>query len=84
MFNFFKRRQTGPSEAAQPDEGRKPYAVAFVDYEHWYISCDRMYRTKPDIRAWRNSLAERFDMGDIIFFADFFDGHMYFPFLSFP
>ena len=72
MFNFFRRRQTQETDAVvSEDTGRKPYAVAFVDYEHWYISYDRMYRSKPDIRAWRNALSEKFDMGDIIFFGDF-------------
>ena len=72
MFNFFKKRLTSEAPAQlQSDAQRKPYAVAFVDYEHWYISYDRMYRSRPDIRAWRNALSERFDVGDIIFFGDF-------------
>jgi len=72
MFNFFKKRLTSEAPAQlQSDAERKPYAVAFVDYEHWYISYDRMYRSRPDIRAWRNALSERFDVGDIIFFGDF-------------
>jgi len=73
MFSFFKRRT--PDDGSKPvsasEAQRKPYAVAFVDYEHWYISYDRMYRSKPDIRAWREALAERYDVGEIFFFGDF-------------
>ena len=50
---------------------RKKIAVAFVDFEHWYISMDRFYGIKPDIRAWRADLAEKYDIRDIIFFGDF-------------
>ncbi len=71
MFNFFKRKPSGEVGDPQSQKHEKPYAVAFVDYEHWYISYDRMYRERPDIRAWRNALSEKFDMGDIIFFGDF-------------
>lgn len=61
MFGLFKRNKTK----------RKPRAVAFVDYEHWFISLDKMYHVRPDIKAWRDSLSERFEMQEIIFFADF-------------
>lgn len=78
MFNLFRRKQNGnppantaPAAASDDAQPRKPYAVAFIDYEHWYISLERMYHTKPDIRKWRTSLAEKFDVGDIIFFGDF-------------
>ncbi|NLE13479.1 MAG: NYN domain-containing protein [Clostridiales bacterium] len=60
MFKLFKRRNEG-----------KPRAIAFVDYEHWYIALDNMYNTRPDIKAWREELAEKYDVIEIIFFADF-------------
>lgn len=49
----------------------KPRVIAFVDYEHWYISLDKKYNTKPDIKAWRDMLSERYEIADILFFGDF-------------
>ncbi len=50
---------------------KKPKAVAFVDYEHWYISMEKIYGTKPDIQSWVNNIMELADVKEIIFFADF-------------
>lgn len=50
--------------------GRKR-AVAFVDYEHWYISLSNLYGIKPDIRAWHKTLSEKYDIAGIYFFGDF-------------
>ena len=61
MFNIFKR-QSGH---------RKPHAIAFVDYEHWYISLEKLHNRKPDIKAWFNEISKDYDVKDIIFFADF-------------
>ncbi len=62
MFRFFKKRR--------PTTG-KPKAIAFVDYEHWFISLDKLHHTRPDIKAWRNELALKYELQEIIFFADF-------------
>lgn len=61
MFNLFKR-QSGH---------RKPHAICFVDYEHWYISLDKLHNQKPDIKGWFNEISSKYDIKDIIFFADF-------------
>ena len=46
--------------------------VAFVDYEHWFISMDTLYnRQKPDLAAWVADLGERGRVVDAIFFGDF-------------
>ncbi|MBR4941316.1 MAG: NYN domain-containing protein, partial [Clostridia bacterium] len=51
--------------------------VAFVDYEHWYISLDSMYnRQKPDLASWFADLSERGRVVDAIFFGDFSKGGM--------
>ncbi len=64
MFSLFKRKQTTRTG--------KPKAIAFVDYEHWFISLDKLHRhQRPDIKGWRNELANRFELQEIIFFADF-------------
>lgn len=61
MFGFFKRKSTA-----------KPRATVFVDYEHWFISLDRLHdKKRPDIRALRDELSLEYDIQDIIFFADF-------------
>lgn len=54
------------------DYNIKPRAIAFVDYEHWYISLDRMYESaRPDIKGWYSDLSKDFDVRAIYFFADF-------------
>ena len=51
--------------------------VAFVDYEHWYISLDTLYNhQKPDLAAWFADLGERGRLVDAIFFGDFSKGGM--------
>lgn len=49
----------------------KPKAVAFVDYEHWYISLDKMYNQKPDIKGWYADMASKYNVTEVYFFADF-------------
>ncbi len=62
MFSFLKRF----SRTAD-----KPKAIAFVDYEHWFISMDKLHHERPDIRAWRDELADQYELQEIMFFADF-------------
>ncbi len=50
---------------------QKKRAIAFVDYEHWYISYDKMLHRKPDLRGWQKTLSEQYDVQEILFFADF-------------
>ena len=61
MFKLFNRHRSD----------KRPRAVAFVDYEHWYISLDKMYRTKPDIKEWYRELSAKYNVVDTVFFADF-------------
>ena len=49
----------------------KPSCIAFVDFEHWYISLDKFYKVKPDVKAWANELNEQYDVRQIAIFADF-------------
>jgi uncharacterized LabA/DUF88 family protein len=61
MFGFFHKKKIS-----------KPKATIFVDYEHWFISLDRMHdKKRPDVRAFRDELSNDYDIQDIIFFADF-------------
>ncbi|MDD6261497.1 MAG: NYN domain-containing protein [Clostridiales bacterium] len=56
---------------------REKRIVAFVDYEHWFISLDTLYnRQKPDLAAWFADLANRGRVVDAIFFGDFSKGGM--------
>lgn len=48
-----------------------PRAIAFVDFEHWFISLERQYSVKPDVKGWAAELKERFDVKEIAIFADF-------------
>ena len=50
----------------------KPKAVAFVDFEHWYISLDKMHdHARPDYKAWYADVSSEYDVSEIYFFADF-------------
>ena len=52
-MNFFKvlfSKQEGSKL------GQKKRAVAFVDFEHWYISLDKLYHIRPDIKGFRDEL----------------------------
>ncbi len=64
MFSLFK-----PKVAAV--KSNKPRAAVFVDYEHWYISMDKLFQARPDIKAWRDEMAKQYDLREIAFFADF-------------
>ncbi len=46
-------------------------AVAFVDYEHWFISLKTNYGMKPDIKGWFEDLNSKFNLLEVNFFADF-------------
>lgn len=48
-----------------------PRAVAFVDYEHWYISLERIHGLRPNIDAWFDDLKEKCNLEEVIFFANF-------------
>jgi uncharacterized LabA/DUF88 family protein len=49
----------------------KKKAVAFVDYEHWYISLSKLYKQKPLIKQWYEKLSEEYKLEEVYFFADF-------------
>ena len=53
------------------NKDKKPRAIAFVDFEHWYISNEKLHNQKPDVTAWRDELAETYTIDDIYFFGDF-------------
>lgn len=45
--------------------------MAYVDYEHWYISLKTNYGLKPNIKAWFEDLNEKYNLAEVNFFADF-------------
>lgn len=49
----------------------KPRALAFVDYEYWFYSYKTRFGLKPDPVAWREQLEAKYDIADILVFADF-------------
>ena len=51
----------------------KKKAMAFVDYEHWYYSLQKNFGLKPDPYAWRQRLEEKYNLEEVMVFADF--GH---------
>ena len=64
MLGIFKKLGT------RKKSGKKR-AMVYVDFEHWYISLEKLFGEKPDVKAFRKELAERYDIVDIAFFGDF-------------
>lgn len=62
---FFNRRRR------KKRDNKLPRAVAFVDYEHWYISLEKIYGLRPNIDAWFSDLKRRCNLEEVIFFANF-------------
>ena len=50
---------------------KRPSCTAFVDFEHWYIALERQYGVKPDLKAWREELSQKYDVDEIAVFGDF-------------
>lgn len=46
-------------------------AAIFVDYEHWYISLDKNYHTKPDISSFTDEIKKNYHISSYTFFGDF-------------
>lgn len=59
IFSIFSKRK------------KLPNAVAFVDYEHWYISMEKLHDQKPDIQAWFDDLKKKCNIREVVFFANF-------------
>lgn len=55
---------------------RENYAVAFVDYEYWYVSMKDLYHAQPDLKGWCERLRERYQMQSIRFFGNFLDHNL--------
>lgn len=49
----------------------KGSAEVFVDFEHWYISMEKLFGTKPDIKGWSRELNASYDVTELTYFADF-------------
>lgn len=49
----------------------KKKALVFVDYEYWFYSYINKYGIRPNVVAWRQELEKRFQIVDIMIFADF-------------
>ena len=64
MFGFFKKLKNKNTE-------KKKRAMVYVDFEHWYISLEKLFGEKPDVKAFRKELAEKYDIIDMAFFGDF-------------
>ncbi len=64
-FSFF-----GRGRSKKVNNGL-PKAVAFVDYEHWYISAEKLHNQKPDIQGWFDDLKKRCNIVEVVFFANF-------------
>lgn len=62
IFNLFKRKKNASVNKK---------AVVFVDYEHWYISLEKNFKIKPNIKSFIENVSQRCNIKEIIFFGDF-------------
>lgn len=53
------------------EEQNNPKALVFVDYEYWFYSYQTLYGIKPDPALWRKELGTKYEVDDIMVFADF-------------
>lgn len=52
-------------------KSKLPKCIAFVDFEHWYISLDRFFSVKPDVKGWYEDMRRAYDVEEVAVFADF-------------
>lgn len=50
---------------------RRKKAMAFIDYEYWYYSYRNLYGIRPNPANWRRSLEKKYNIDDIMVFANF-------------
>lgn len=50
---------------------RKKTAIAFVDYEYWFYTCQNLYSIDTDPLSWRRELEKKYDLKDVMIFGDF-------------
>ncbi len=68
-FSLFGRKE--PPKPKTPEPPSLPRAVAFVDYESWYVSLKTTYAISPDISGWFAELNQQYQLVEVTFFADF-------------
>ena len=52
-------------------KNKKRKAIAFVDYEYWFYSCKERFNLYPNLQRWKDEIAKRFELKDIMVFGDF-------------
>ncbi|MBR4798840.1 MAG: NYN domain-containing protein [Clostridia bacterium] len=70
VLSLFRKDPAKNSPPPRYDASLKK-AVAFVDYEHWYISLKNNYGMQPNIKGWFEELNKSYNLTEVNFFADF-------------
>jgi uncharacterized LabA/DUF88 family protein len=70
-MGFIDLFHTNKNVKTEEENSGLPRAVAFVDYEHWYISLKNNFGMKPNIKGWFDDLKTKVTLTEAIFFADF-------------
>ena len=52
-------------------KNKKPKAIVFVDYEHWFYAYRNIWGFKPNVSMWRKELETKYRIVYFEFFADF-------------
>ena len=50
---------------------KRPKAVAYIDFEHWYISLQKLHDKRPDLKMWLDEVSKTYNLREIYVFADF-------------
>ena len=43
---------------------KKESTIAYVDYEHWYMSMKNLYGVAPDLKSWASEIRKQYDVQD--------------------
>ena len=70
MFFRKKKVQTN-NQSNQSSETERPGVVVFIDFDHWEVSLNSLYRIEADVRIILDSLREKREVKEIYIFGDF-------------
>ena len=71
IIPLFSRGKDKPSVPEIFQNSSLKKAIAFIDYESWYVSMNVNYGMKPNIKSWFETISKRYNLTETVFFADF-------------
>jgi len=68
---FRKKKVQTNNQSNQSSETERPGVVVFIDFDHWEVSLNSLYRIEADVRIILDSLKEKREVKEIYVFGDF-------------